>query len=117
MSKPDDKILSEIKYTLRDPKHGEEKPYFIRYDTGGAIPDSNTSSRTQAISIHNFRPKQDPGNFGDYGFSVERPDLPWTETIFDENYKIVDDCYPQIESILRRKFPDAAGVHVLEHGV
>ncbi|KAH7353148.1 hypothetical protein BKA66DRAFT_278080 [Pyrenochaeta sp. MPI-SDFR-AT-0127] len=117
MSRYGDLVSANIAYTVRDPKHDEEKPYFVRYDTGGAIPDSNTSSVTQPVSIHNFRSKEGPENFQDYGFSVERLDRPWTETLFDELEDIKDVYYSEIQRLLQRKFPNASGVYVLEHGL
>ena len=40
----EDSIHTEIDYLAKDPKHEHEKPYEIRYDTGGLIPERNMVS-------------------------------------------------------------------------
>jgi hypothetical protein len=35
-------IHTEIDYLVKDPKHEHEKPYEIRYDTGGLIPERSS---------------------------------------------------------------------------
>ncbi|KAF2690725.1 hypothetical protein K458DRAFT_288137 [Lentithecium fluviatile CBS 122367] len=112
-----DTIVTEIQFTVRDPKHKREKPYDLRYEAGGAIPKTNARSESHQTKILNFRPFQNAQNFDEFGFSVESLSSAWTESMFDEKEKIKDLYYHEVESILRRKFPDATGVYILEHGL
>jgi hypothetical protein len=50
----EDSIHIEIDYLVKDPKHEHEKPYEIRYDTGGLIPERNMVDVTTPVVVYNF---------------------------------------------------------------
>lgn len=112
-----DSIPTTIEFTVRDPKHETEKPYALRYDTEGAIPNTNVVNEAKSVTIKNFRAVQSSSNYGNYGFCVEKLDEPLTEGIFEEKGTIRDTCYPLIEKILRRRWPEAKAVYILEHNL
>jgi hypothetical protein len=112
-----DNVWTEIEYTVKDPKFQNEKPYDIRYDIGKAMPMTNASSESKEVLIQNFRLNQDASSFDNFGFSLEKIAIDLTEEIFDDISSIKTTVYPLIEEVLRRKFPDASSVHILEHSV
>jgi len=113
----EDGIRTEIDYVVKDPKHEHEKPYDVRYDTGGIIPNTNMSSESRPVIIHDFRPLQNSQSFQEYGFSLEKIDCALTATVFNDQKRIKEAYYPAIEQMLWQKFPDAAEVKILEHTV
>jgi hypothetical protein len=117
MSVTDDSVRTQIEYMIRDKRHDEEKPYFLRYDTDGKIPRKNVRHAPHDISIHNFRSFQDTDNLQDYGFSVEQMGIVMAEEILNDAKSIKNSYYPVMEKLLWQKFPDAKSVHVLEHTV
>jgi hypothetical protein len=115
---PKDDVWTEIEYTVRDSKYDEEKPYDIRYDIGETIPMTNTANERRLVLVQDFRQKQDvTDSFDKYGFSVERMEIALTDRIFDQRSQIETVVYPAITRVLQKKFPDASGVHILEHSV
>ena len=112
-----DSIQTSIEFTVRDPRHKTEKPYSLRYDTDGAIPKTNTANEAKSVTIKNFRTVQSFSNYGHYGFCVEKLDEPLTEGVFEEKEAIRDTWYPRIEGILRRRWPEAKAVYILEHNL
>jgi hypothetical protein len=112
-----DNVWTDIEYTVQDPKFENEKPYDIRYNIGNAMPMTNASSESKEVLIQNFRPYQDDSCFDKFGFSLEKMAIDLTEGIFDNVSSIKTTVYPMIEEVLRRKFPDASSVHILEHSV
>ncbi|KAF1813256.1 hypothetical protein P152DRAFT_395338 [Eremomyces bilateralis CBS 781.70] len=112
-----DDVQTELNYLTKEAKHKEEKPYEMRYDTGGVIPHTNMSSDLRTITIRNFRPLQDPRSFIEYGFRVANVDCSMTEAAFDDDEKVETQYYPAVEKLLQQMFPDAAEIRVLEHGV
>lgn len=117
MSLPSNGIETTIDFATRDPKHETEKPYDLRYDTGGAIPKTNVVNETKSVTINDFRTVQDSSNYDTYGFSVERLDGVLSEAIFNDPESIKMKYYSMVETVLRRKYPDANGVYVLEHNL
>jgi len=110
-------IITEINFIVRDPKYENEKPYDIRYDIGPNVPRTNIEVETKSVNIQDFRPLHNSESFHEYGFSFEKLDFALTEALFDHQSSIKEVYYPAIEKLLRRKFPDAAEVHILEHNV
>ncbi|KAF2267889.1 hypothetical protein CC78DRAFT_565707 [Lojkania enalia] len=117
MSNTNDEIWTKIDYTVKDPKHEHEKPYDIRYDTGGVMPSTNLTNEAKQVVIHDFRSLQDPRNFEEYGFSLERLGCTLTDTVFHEQKSIEEVYYPVIEKILWDKFPNADAVLILEYNL
>jgi hypothetical protein len=117
MSKKDDTVLTEIRYTARDAQHEYEKPYEMRYDTGGEIPTTNTTHESQAVTILNFRPFQNGQNFSEYGFAVEKMGVMMTDAVFHNRKLIQEVYYPVLEKLLWQEFPGAAEVRILEYNV
>lgn len=114
---PEDFIHTEITYLVKDPKHENEKPYDIRYDTGGVIPNTNMASESRPVLIRNFRPLQTSESFEEYGFSSAKIDCPLTTREFENEKKVEVLYYPVIEKLLRQEFPDAGEIRMLEHVV
>ena len=111
-------IRAQIDYTTKDAKHEYEKPYDIRYDTGGVVPKTNTTSDTHTVLVRDFRPMVNASNFEDYGFSVEKIGLGMTADIFNEDANGMRRThYPVVEKALWGKFPGAAGVYIIDHNV
>lgn len=111
-------VHSEIDYTVKDPKHRFEKPYDMRYDTGGVIPRTNLESETIAVSIEDFRPRFSSQNFHDYGFTVVNIGHDLTAAVFDEDrHSFKRKCYPAVEKVLWARFSEAAGVYIVDHNV
>ena len=117
MDDQNDSIQTKIGFITKDPRHDHEKPYTLRYDAGDSIEFTNIKGKSHNVTIHNFRPRQGAQNLEEYGFSVEKWHYHLTETIFDQQDKVKTILYPEIENFLRRKFPEAVGVHIVEHGV
>lgn len=113
----EDSIHTEIDYLVKDPKHEHEKPYEIRYDTGGLIPERNMVDVTTPVVVYNFRPLQSPESFNTYGFTSEKINCVLTPAEFDDDEKVREVYYPTIEKLLRIMFPDASDIKILEHGV
>jgi hypothetical protein len=112
---PCDGIRTTIEFTVRDPKHETEKPYDLRYDAGGAIPKTNTTNEAQSVIVKDFRAVLSSSNYADYGFCVEELSTPITEVVFERQDIVKDSYYPVIEDILRKRYPGASGVYILEH--
>jgi len=112
-----DYIQTQILFMVKDPRHDHEKPYNLRYDAGNSIELTNIKSEAQNVIIHNFRNREGTRNFEEYGFSIEKLGFPLTETIFDEQDTVEENLYPVIQNILKHKFPEAVGFHIMEHGV
>ena len=117
MSKHDDAVLTEIRYTARDARHEYEKPYEMRYDTGGVIPTTNTTHESHTVTILNFRSFQNEHNFSDYGFAVEKMGTIMTDEVFGNRKLIQEVYYPVLEKLLWQQFPSAAEVRILEYNV
>lgn len=113
----EDFISTEVLYLAKDPKHHEEKPYAIAYDAGGVIPQTNMTNESFPIQIQNFRPLQASNNFNDFGFAVAKLDHKWTAAQFRDEIIVKERFYPQVERILKKKFPDAIAVRIIEHNV
>lgn len=110
-------VYAEIDHIVRDARHEYEKPYEMRYDTGGVIPWTNATAKPQSVTIRDFRPFQTSQSFQDYGFSIEKMELKITEVVFDNRASIKDVYYPVIETLLRQQFPAAKQLRVVEHNV
>ncbi|XTI92889.1 hypothetical protein V2W45_1427243 [Cenococcum geophilum] len=102
----EDSIHTEIDYLVKDPKHEYEKPYEIRYDTGGLIPERNMVDVTTPVVVHNFRPLQSP-----------EVNCVLTPAEFGDDEKVRAVYYPAIEKLLWIMFPDASNIKILGHGV
>jgi hypothetical protein len=113
----EDAIQTEITYLVKDPKHEHEKPYDIRYDTGGAIPSTNMENETRSVTIHNFRAFENSQSFKDYGFSSAKINCALTAAEFDDEKRVEEVYYPMVEKFIRTSFPDAVEVRILEHHV
>lgn len=113
----EDFISTEVLYLAKDPKHHEEKPYAIAYDAGGVIPQTNMTNESFPIQIQNFRPVQISNSFDDFGFAVEKLDHKWTAAQFRDEISVKERLYPQVERILRKQFPTAIAVRIIEHNV
>jgi hypothetical protein len=113
----EDAVQTELSYLIEDPKHENEKPYVLRYDSGGLIPNTNMTNVSKPIKIHNFRPLQKPHSFKDYGFSLEKLDCALTDAEYYDEMKVKDLYYPAIVKLLRQEFPDASDIKFLEHEV
>ena len=110
-------IESEISYMIRDPKHEHEKPYTVNYDTGGAIPRTNTVNESRQVVIHNFRPIQNVDSFDLFGFTSAKIDCSLERAAFNSEEQVKEVYYPAVKEVLRRIFPDATQIEVLEHSV
>ncbi|KAH8753206.1 hypothetical protein F5882DRAFT_308780 [Hyaloscypha sp. PMI_1271] len=113
----EDAIQTEVDYLIRDPKHEHEKPYEIRYDPGGVIPETNMSDETRPILVHDFRPFQNCQSFSEYGFSSARIECAVKSTEFDDEQKVKEVYYPEIKKLMWQRFPGAAEIKILEHGL
>jgi hypothetical protein len=113
----EDAIQTEITYLVKDPKHEHEKPYDIRYDTGGTIPNTNMENETKPVTIHNFRAFENSQSFKDYGFSSAKINCALTAAEFDDEKRVEEVYYPMVEKFIRTRFPDAFEVKILEHHV
>lgn len=110
-------IETELNYLAENPKHKFEKPYVLRFDSGGIIPNTNMDNESKAVQIYNYRPFQQPDNFSKYGFSVSnlRPGLNAAD--YYEKSKVTDVYYPAVLEFLWQQFPDATEIRLLEHEV
>ncbi|KIY03017.1 uncharacterized protein Z520_01483 [Fonsecaea multimorphosa CBS 102226] len=114
---PEDAVWSEIEYLTVDPKHQYEKPYELRFQVGGAIPETNMVDESRKVSIRNFRPLENAQNFEEYGFSASRIDCSLPSAEFDDKEKVGKIYYPAVKRMLWHKFPDAGQIRILEHGL
>lgn len=110
-------IPTKLTYYVRDSKHEHEKGYEIRYDTGGVIPDTNTSEEVKAITVTNFRPIQSEQTFQTYGFKSARIDCSLSAQDYDDSAKVENVYYPAVLDALKKEYPDAGDIRVLEHRV
>lgn len=113
----EDDVQAQMEFLAVDPKHQHERPYELRYDAGGAIPETSVVEESKQVLIRNFRPFQNAQSFDEYGFAAMKIDCAMTAVDFDEKDKIKDIYYPAIMELLRQRFPDAAHINVLEHVV
>ncbi|CZR62749.1 uncharacterized protein PAC_12646 [Phialocephala subalpina] len=113
----EDSIHTELKFLVKDPKHEHEKPYHLRYDTGGAIPKTNMENESRPVEIHNFRPFQDSPSFDEYGFSLMNTGLRFTAADFHNEKKVEELFWPAIQKLIWKTFPNAAEIKLLEHGL
>ncbi|KAG4418992.1 hypothetical protein IFR04_007853 [Cadophora malorum] len=113
----EDFITTEVLYLVRDPRYHEEKPYAIAYDAGGMIPQTNMTNESFPIQIQNVRNLQVPNSFDDFGFAVAKLDDKWTAAQFRDEIIVKERFYPQVERILKKQFPDAIAVRVIEHNL
>ncbi|PVH82023.1 hypothetical protein DL98DRAFT_587032 [Cadophora sp. DSE1049] len=111
----EDIVRAELKYLTRDPKYEREKPYEVYYDTRGTIPDTNMVNDVQPVLIRNFRPFQNSESLMVHGFSLQKIDCALTASEFRDDDKVKHIYYPVIETLLRRTYPKAAEIRVLEH--
>lgn len=112
-----DVVQTETAHLVKDPKHESEKPYEIRYDSGGAVPRTNISTELRPILVRNFRSLENSQSFEEYGFSSAKIDCSMTATEFDNDERVEALYYPAAEKLLRQRFPGAAAIKILEHGV
>lgn len=110
-------IKTELYYLVEDPKHQSEKPYVLRFDGGGVIPNTNMDSEYQPVEIHNFRPLQRPDSFDEYGFSVFKLNPGLDAADYYNESKLKDVYHPAVLQFLWQQFPDAADIKILEHEV
>jgi hypothetical protein len=110
-------IETEVSYVKLDPKHANEKPYTVNYDTAGTFPKTNVTNEPRKISIQDFRPFLDSRSFAEYGFSAVRLTSSLTSNDFNDAQKVTDTFYPEVQEMLSRLFPDAAKIEILEHQV
>jgi len=108
-------VLTKLDYYVRDPKHEYEKPYEIRYDTGGLIPDTNIMEEPKPVVIQNFRMLQSYQSLQDYGFTSAKVHCSLKAAEFDDESKVKNEYYPAVEQALRKAYPDADEVKILEH--
>lgn len=114
---PDDAVWTEIEYLAVDPKHRYEKPYELRFDTGGTIPETNMANECRKVSIRNFRPFENARNLEEYGFSASKIECTLPLAEFDNKERVGKIYYPAVKRMLWQKFPDATQIRILEHGV
>ncbi|OAP58458.1 hypothetical protein AYL99_07548 [Fonsecaea erecta] len=118
----DDSILegavwSEIEYLTMDPKHQHEKPYELRFQAGGAIPETNMVDEPKKVLIRNFRPLENAQNLEEYGFSASKIECSLPSAEFDDKKKVGKIYYPAIKRMLWHKFPEATQIRILEHSL
>ncbi|KAH7386373.1 hypothetical protein BKA64DRAFT_711600 [Cadophora sp. MPI-SDFR-AT-0126] len=111
----EDVVRTQLKYLARDPKYESEKPYEVYYDTRGKIPDTNVVHDVQPVMVRNFRAFQNSESLTVHGFSLEKIDCALTASEFRDDEKVKNVYQPVIETLLRRKYPEAAEIRVLEH--
>lgn len=114
---PHDFIATEVSYLIRSSKYDSERPYDLQYDPGPHFPSTNMTNEPKSISVRNFRPFQSPDNFTERGFSIENIDCPLGAAEFHEEERVRKLYYPAVLHVLRRKFPDAFDIRILEHAV
>lgn len=107
----------QLAYMVRDPRHKEEKPYTLNYDTNGALPSSNITNEAHPAVVHNFRPLQNEHSFTDYGFTCAKFDCKVRGEEFNDTTIVERDYYPAVRKVLWDMFPDASDVRILEHSV
>jgi hypothetical protein len=112
-----DVIRTDVIYLVKDPKHENEKPYDLRYDTGGIIPSTNMENDSKPVIVRDIRPFQNPQMFEEYGFSLAKMDYIFTAAELQDKKTVEETYYPAIKKILRQKFPDATEIKILEHAV
>lgn len=113
----EDPVQAELKYLVMDPKYESEKPYSIRYDTGGAFSNTNMENESKSIAIRDFSSLQNSQSFEEYGFSTTKIDCNLATADFYDEKKVNEIYYPAIDKLLRQSFPDAMEINILEHGV
>jgi hypothetical protein len=113
----DNIVQAEVLYLTKEPKHEDEKPYEIMYNTEDTIPPTNMLNDCRPIVVHNFRPLQDTSNFEGFGFALAKIDCSMTAADFENESTVAELYYPAIERLLRETFPNAAQIRILEHGV
>jgi hypothetical protein len=114
---PEDAVRTEIEYLAVDPKHRYEKPYELRFNAGGTIPETNMVDESRKVSIRNFRPFENARNLEEYGFSASKIECALLSSEFDNKERVERVYYPAVKRILWQKFPDATQIRILEHGV
>lgn len=112
-----DFIETAVYYLIKDPKHKTEKPYELRYNARGAIPQTNTKNESKPIVVRNFRPLQNARSFEEFGFCTGTIDCALGATDFSSEENIRDVYYSAVDRLLRKTFSGIAGIVVLEHGV
>ncbi|KIW28117.1 uncharacterized protein PV07_07799 [Cladophialophora immunda] len=114
---PEGAVWSEIEYLAVDAKHQHEKPYELRFQAGGTIPETNMVDESRKVLICNFRPLENSRNFEEYGFSAEKIGCTLPSAEYDDKEKVGKTYYPAIKRMLWQKFPDATQIRILEHGL
>ncbi|KAH7386226.1 hypothetical protein BKA64DRAFT_711457 [Cadophora sp. MPI-SDFR-AT-0126] len=123
ISKPADSIHTSIYYHVPDPKHLTEKPYDLRYDARGVIPQKNYDDEPHVVTIQNFRRFQtqstDAKAFEEFGFCTRKIEIEGGRGRFGveeaEDEEIVRErYYPAIDRMLRGMFHGVKGIVVLE---
>jgi hypothetical protein len=114
-----DAIPTEVYYILPSSAYEKEKPYELRYDGGGRIPQTNMDKTTYPIKVHDFRPLQSSSSWSTFGFTTAPLTLKevLSSNDFDDPSKVKNVFYPAVEEALKERFSDAAEIIVLEHGV
>lgn len=110
-------ILTSLLYLVKDRQHLIEKPYEVRYDTKGVIPNTNMSNESKKVHIHDFRSRADAQSLHDFGFATAKIKNLLSPTEFDDEAKVEELYYPAVENLLWSQFPDASEIRVLEHFV
>lgn len=110
-----DAIQTELSYLVKDAKHEREMPYELRFNTKGALPQTNMVNETKPALIRNFRTLQNPPDFEKCGFASVRLEPALINLDF-ENKAAVEECYyPAVKKLLWVRYPQAHKIMILEH--
>jgi hypothetical protein len=110
-------VETKLQYMVRDPKHKIEKPYELRYNIEGPIPQTNLVTESLPVTIHDFYPYQTPQSFEDYGFATAKINCAMQAAELTDDEVIKKLWYPAASEVLRRAFPKASQIKILEHDV
>jgi hypothetical protein len=110
-------VRSQVHYAVKDPKHETEKPYELRYDAGNKVPQTNVIFEAKDVAICKFSEAANIDCFERYGVVLTKLTSPLAASEYRDDKKVEAIFYPVVEEMLRRRFPDAAEIRLLEHGV
>lgn len=107
---------TQIYYLDRLPLYKKEKPYMITFDVSEfPLAKTNHNYVQHNIIASDVRPDMKLFSLGENGFEFGNWQTSLQNAEFDDDETVRNRYYPEIECLMRNRFPDAKNVHIMAH--
>ncbi|KAI9712106.1 MAG: hypothetical protein M1820_001815 [Bogoriella megaspora] len=108
-------VHTTVSYLKKKPNYEHEKLYTLNYESGDDLPRTNISNEHKKVLIHDLRDKQSAASLEAYRFGLLSLKSGLAHDEFNSPTRVEEVYYPQVLTLLRKVFPGAKSIFVLEH--